>query len=253
MLSKLFRAYAIARLTKRYFRACQIPRESCVYNINGVMRTVYGQQALAMLLEIVISDVYGLKRFKYLDNIIDVGANIGIFALHAATLFPAVKIAAYEPSHKLMPNLKKNLSQLNVEIFPYAVGALSRKAALIYKADLSASYIDSNSEIGTVENQECEMISLDEVVANSRAPIGLLKLDCEGSEFEIMQAASFEDVRYVVGEFHACQDGDPELGINILKQRNFSVDKWFPFQDGKAGIFWASNNRYMNGKRSWLL
>lgn len=253
MLDKIRRVYTIAKLTRRYFRARQVPRESCVYNINGVTRTLYGQQALDMLLEIVIDEVYGLKRFKYLDTIVDVGANIGIFSLHAASLFPNAKIAAYEPSCISMSYLQKNLSQLNVDIFPYAVGALSRKAALICTADLSACYIDSNSTDRTVEKQECAMVSLDEVAAHLRAPIGLLKLDCEGSEFEIMQAASFEKVRYVVGEFHTCENGNPELGINILNQKNFSVDRWNPFPECKGGIFWASNNRNGAKERSWLL
>lgn len=96
MLDKINRSIALIGLTRRYFRARQVPTP-CLYYINGVSRTVRGEQALSILIDIVVDDSYGLKRYKHIDSIVDVGANIGIFALHASTLFPMAKVLAYQP------------------------------------------------------------------------------------------------------------------------------------------------------------
>lgn len=251
MLNKIRRSYNILHLTRKYFRANQIPEECCVYNINGFYQAVYGKQALSMLIDIVINDAYGLKRFKYLDNIVDVGANIGVFSLHAATLFPNAKILAYEPFNTSKSLLKKNITKLNVDLNPYAVGAVTKKVNLNYESDLSAVHIYSNGD-STGESQECEMLSLDDVAAKLESSIGLLKLDCEGSEYEIMQTSSFEKVSYIVGELHTCQSGNPALGLKVLEQKSFVIDKWIPFPDGESGIFWASNSNNTLEKRAWL-
>lgn len=253
MLNKIQRSYAVMQLTRKYFRPSQIPKECCLYYINGIPKTVYGSHALTMLIGIVIDDNYGLKRFRYIDNIVDVGANIGIFSLHATTLFPNVRILAYEPGDRSREYLAKNLNQSDrVEIYPNAVGGSNKKVKLNRQTDLTAFYVTEDADL-SAESQTCEMVSLDEITAALESPIGLLKLDCEGSEYEIMQAKSFEQVRYVVGELHSCSKGNPELGLKILEQKGFIIDKWLPFPDGKAGEFWASNSRNTSKEKSWLL
>lgn len=253
MLGKISRAYAVMRLTRRYFRPNQVPTDSCVYYIDGTPKTIYGQNALVMLIGIVLNDTYGLKRFKYLENIVDIGANIGVFSLYAALSFPQTKIFAYEPCILSNQNLDKNLSQLNnVYIYPYAVGGVTKKVRLNYQDDLSACYVRQPEELITSNSQDCDMLNFDEITEKLKSPIGLLKLDCEGSEYEIIQTPSFEKVRYVVGEFHTCEQGNPELGIKLLQERGFIIDRWLPFPDGKAGEFWASNSRNTAAERAWL-
>lgn len=252
IIDRIKTGYAVRKLTKRYFRSSQVP-EACDYYINGRLRTVSGQHALVMLMGIVLNDCYGLKRFKYIENIVDIGANIGIFALQAATMFPQVKIYAYEPCQEALPDLEKNLQQLNVEIYPYAVGGISKKVNLNFQEDLTACSLETQGESYPGKSQECYMIAFDEITAKLGGKIGLLKLDCEGSEYEIIQSASFEKVKYVVGEFHTCKNGNPEMGLELLKEKGFIIDNWDPFTDGKAGEFWASNSRNTAEEKSWLV
>jgi FkbM family methyltransferase len=244
IFNRIHRGYEIWKLTKKYFRAKQII-PGCNYYINGKCQTIYGEQALSMVLDIVSHDSYGIKKFKHLDTIVDIGANIGIFSLHASTLFPQAKILAYEPCNIARIDLEKNINGFNnIKIYPYAVGAVNQAVCLNFQADLSACYVTSDEDSSSGKGDECQMISLDDVVAKLDSPISLLKLDCEGSEYEIMQLSSFETVKYVVGELHTCPYGNPELGIKILNQKDFIIDKWLPFSDGTAGVFWASNRRY---------
>ncbi|HBQ98136.1 MAG: FkbM family methyltransferase [Roseofilum sp. Belize BBD 4] len=251
MLGKISRSYAVMQLTRRYFRPSQVP-ETCNYYINGVQRTVSGQYALTMLMAIVLNDCYGLKRFKSIDNIVDIGANIGVFSVHAATLFPQTKIYAYEPCSQVLPDLEKNLQNLNVEISSYAVGRTTKKVNLTFQEDLTASSILMTGEDSSQKSQ-CQMIAFDEVTAQLGGSISLLKLDCEGSEYEILKSISLEKVKYVVGEFHTCQSGYPELGLELLKERGFVIDNWTSFPDGKAGEFWASNIRNTPQEKAWLV
>jgi len=239
MLDRIDRSLKIVKLTRKYFRAKQVPKD-CNFNINGQLLRIQGDQVLSMILDIISNDTYGLKRFKVLDNIVDIGANIGIFSLHASTLFPNARVLAFEPSIKSTFFLEQNVKGLNIEVYPCAVGNSSGKVILNELDDMSACYISLKADIASLGSQECELISLDEIATKLKKPVNLLKLDCEGSEYEIMQAPSLESFRYIVGELHTCEYGNPQLGLTMLEHRGFKIDKWLPFPDGLAGIFWAT-------------
>ena len=166
IIKRINHAYAVRKLTKRYFRSSQVP-ETCDYYINGAIGTISGQHALVMLMGIVLNDCYGLKRFKYLENIVDIGANIGIFSVHAATLFPNIKICAYEPCEEVISDFEKNVKQLKVEIYPYAVGGTTQKVKLNSRENLTACFIESEEQSSLQKYQECEMIAFDEITARS--------------------------------------------------------------------------------------
>lgn len=243
ILQRVKTAYAVSRLTRRYYRANQIPY-TCDYYVNGYKINISGSDALVMLMGIVLNDTYGLKRFQNIGNIVDIGANIGIFSIHAATLFPQAKILAYEPCGETFSNLKKNINPFNVQVYPYAVGQHSGKVNLSVEGDLTACYVANNNRSSFINSsQVCDMISFQEIAAQMDGKIGLLKLDCEGSEYEIMQSPSFSCVEHVVGEFHTCELGNPEYGLELLKQRGFTIEQWLLFPDGKAGEFWARNDQ----------
>lgn len=250
MLDKINRSFQVIKLTRKYFRANQVPGDSCMYYINGVPRTIGGSHALSMLIDIVSNDAYGLKRFKVLDNIVDIGANIGIFSLLASTLFPKARILSYEPGYESRLFLEKNVAGLNVEVFPQAVSNTTGTTLLNNPGDITACYISLEEDVSHLSsgNQECKLTTLDDVAhkLNRTNKISLLKLDCEGSEYEIMQASSLDSFTYIVGELHTCKSGHPELGLQTLKSRGFNIDRWFPFSDGKAGVFWAKNSQYAN-------
>ncbi|MBP0014390.1 MAG: FkbM family methyltransferase [Roseofilum sp. SBFL] len=246
ILQRVKTAYAVSRLTRRYYRANQIPY-TCNYYVNGYKINISGPDALVMLIGIVLNDTYGLKRFQNLESIVDIGANIGIFSIYAATLFPESKIIAYEPCSETFSNLKKNVDSFNVEVYPCAVGQYTGKVNLSIEGDLTACYVANNN--GSINSsQVCDMISFQEIADKMDGSIDILKLDCEGSEYEIMQSPSFNCVQYVVGEFHTCEQGNPKYGLELLKQRGFTIEQWLPFPDGKAGEFWARNDRKFKGE-----
>ena len=243
MFNRINRSLKILKLTRRNFRANQVTPDSIFY-LNNIPLKVQGDSVLSMMIDIVSNDAYGLRSLRgKLSTIVDIGANVGVFSLHARTLFPNAKILAFEPSFKSRKFLEKNTQEFNIEVYPYGVSNRVGKGVLHEVSDMTAFYIASDSSCD-LNTQECELITLDDIRAKfliSDPSTCLLKLDCEGSEYEIMQSLSLKSFGYVVGELHSCPGGEPNLGLDLLRSNNFSVDKWCPFADGSAGVFWASN------------
>ena len=148
--------------------------------------------------EIYLNDIYDMEtlaRGLPPDPIvIDVGANIGIFSLRLSALRPDSTIFAYEPHPRNVDLLRKNVEmnpRLNVHVFSCAVSgrpASDRKLFLDPEkpytptASLEEGFSASNRKSVSVDTT-----SLSEIVEkNALERIHLLKLDCEGSEFDIL-------------------------------------------------------------------
>ncbi|RKZ93469.1 MAG: hypothetical protein DRR19_01095 [Candidatus Parabeggiatoa sp. nov. 1] len=57
------------------------------------------------------------------QTVIDVGANVGQFAVASAKLFPEVSVHSFEPLPDCVAQLRKNIKRLdNVKIYPFALG-----------------------------------------------------------------------------------------------------------------------------------
>ena len=144
----------------------------------------------SIIQEIFIENCYGLDNISFGkgDVIIDIGAHIGVFSIYLAKKFPEVKILAFEPSEIIYNLLSKNISLNNVK----NVSTFN-----------SAVYKDSLSEVNIYFDESCSMasniffkkkyynkvktISLDDIIKNNNIKkVKLLKMDCEGSEYDII-------------------------------------------------------------------
>jgi hypothetical protein len=75
----------------------------------------------------------------------------------------------------------------------------------------------------------------------------LLKMDCEGSEYEILRSARPETLRCVdkiVGEYHRppgelSAKSPEDLLDDLLRSRGFTVEGMHPFEGRSGGIFHA--------------
>src|ERR671933_427952 len=57
-------------------------------------------------------------------TVLDVGANVGQFAVASAKLLPDAQVHSFEPVPKSVERLRKNVSGLkNVIVYPFALGA----------------------------------------------------------------------------------------------------------------------------------
>jgi FkbM family methyltransferase len=183
--------------------------------------------------------------------VVDVGANVGVFCLWVARRLGAGRIVAVEPSPRtaraLLANLERNdLKQ--VTVLEVAVGG-ERRQAVLYKRGAEVmdtlfqrdNYGSRFEPAGTVK-----IVTLEDVFTDLEIDqCDLLKLDCEGAEYEILFGASdatLAKVQHIAAEYHVgLNEHEPTSLQRFLEGRGFAVTCFDPL-DEESGYFHASRN-----------
>lgn len=174
------------------------------------------------LTHVWLIEEYSKYNFKIekMDTIIDVGAHIGLFSLHASQICKNGKIYAFEPIKENYNILKSNVQLnnfLNIQAENCAISNSSSKITIYENNDESghSKFIETNNPI------EVTSKSLNDIFDNKKIKkCNLLKLDCEGSEYEIIDDLKdeyFEKIEKMVIEYHLA-DSNPELLENLKKK-----------------------------------
>jgi len=143
-------------------------------------------------------------------TVVDVGANAGYFSLFAFARFPGARVIALEPIDTNFRLLEKNRElnrELDWTLVQRAVSSTPGKIVLSMSPDdtftTDATVFDN--ERGN-KRVEVEAVSLAQVMDDHAiGEIDYLKLDCEGSEYEILYEAPadvLDRVRTIVVETH---------------------------------------------------
>jgi len=164
--------------------------------------------------EIFAEDCYQLAPFlgPLLNRpvqVLDIGGHIGTFSCQLTQLHPRASVLAYEPSAVTAEYLRRNIERNNVadrvQVFKSAVAATSGIA--VFRDNGAGSGLNSlrsgHGSVGT--DTEVSTVSFDEAVANAPAPVDVVKIDCEGGEYDLVLGSSPESwasVQRVVIEFH---------------------------------------------------
>ena len=179
--------------------------------------------------EIVRDNDYILHNF--VDNIdkhiLDIGANCGVATIILAKQNPLSKVYSFEPDPYLYEILKVNIisnNLTNVKLFNLAVSKNNMDTLqLLFHPHYSGgntTYSDSDNfnNYFKIESKNINVkaISLDEIIYNNNIDeIELLKIDCEGAEYDIIyDSEEFKKnkIKNIVGEFH-------NLSYNKIKYR----------------------------------
>lgn len=168
--------------------------------------------------DVVIKDVWDRDCYRThlvpdAQRVLDVGAHIGVFAKLWKYRNPNAQIVCVEVNKKNIPALTANVG--------WFAGIIN--AACSYEKDLML--LDSICDTGVstggsrvvprevwemVEEpqyerstEEVHLITIEEIMARyGWSDIDLLKLDCEGSEYSILEHAPIDRIRFIVGEYH---------------------------------------------------
>ena len=165
---------------------------------------------------------YNKKDFEISDNdvVIDVGAHIGLFTLYASQFCKKGKIFSYEAIKDNYDILIENIQINNLTNIVTINKAVSNERNLvkIYLSEDQAAHSSYNQGKNFVE---VESISLKEIIDhNAITKCDFLKLDCEGAEYEILQALPYEYFKIIMKicmEYHF-HDTQPYL-LQELKEK----------------------------------
>jgi len=185
---------------------------------------------------ILFDDCYRLASVdKQVRTILDIGANVGLFALAAHHHFANAAIHCYEPNPAVLPYLRSNCAKIGAHIHEAAVGETEGFISLQF-SNSSLQTVAKTSATGTIPVEPFSS------VVRALGYIDLLKLDCEGAEWEIFRCKDvWQSVGAVVMEFHLWAKPDSTLDDvhSGLREAGFSSIEIEPSPDGPWGFAWA--------------
>jgi FkbM family methyltransferase len=142
-----------------------------------------------------VVDVHYQQRYRYYvyQNIphkrtmIDIGANIGIFAKPSAELFE--RVVCFEPVRKNFEVLEKNLENYsNVELYCLGISNQPRTAKFSMKTLKcgQSQQVAEYSDDPEYENFECTLVTLDQYDFDR---VDWIKIDVEGFEDAVLEGS----------------------------------------------------------------
>jgi len=154
-----------------------------------------------------------IDRFNEDSIVVDLGANVGQFSKIFSEIFPYKKIILIEADSNLIKDIKSNLKDIkNVKIINAAVGnELKEKVDFYLSKDSESSSLNKNfRDIFGINDKpnfvNVKMITIDKIFKMfDIKKIDLLKIDIEGSEWDILEKFSkkeFEQIEQISVEFH---------------------------------------------------
>ncbi len=158
--------------------------------------------------------------------VIDAGAHAGLYTIIAS--IRAKKVVALEPDEDVFQTLSANIERNRLSNVSLLKSALWKENSLV------KFYRRGNSQLGSMRTRKniepvmVEAVSLEQLLVKTLRGQGgrvdLLKLDIEGTEFELISGSdgeTLERISRIVAEIHT-EHGDIRLLTNKLKERGFS-------------------------------
>jgi FkbM family methyltransferase len=179
------------------------------------------------------------------DVVVDIGFNYGIFSLGALNK-GASKIYGFEPNKNIIDKIKLIYPDPDkVEIFNVAVSDEDKTLTFYEGGDsLGSSVVEKSNDY--TESYDVECVNFYRFLSDHKIDnIDFLKVDCEGTEYEIFECIPdeyFSKIQKIHVEFHFNDGVKVNSLIDKLERNNF---RW-EFESGKnsnseIGLIYAKN------------
>jgi len=129
------------------------------------------------------------EAYKYVTDLniaVDVGANVGLWAKPLTKKFNHV--IAFEPLEQVYSCLERNVQGLNIEIHKHALGSVNDKVDMVFDAENTGGSYVSEVGQGSIDIKRLDDLNLPK--------FGLLKIDCERHELEVLKGAMDTILKY---------------------------------------------------------
>lgn len=188
--------------------------------------------------EMFIMNPYGMNQLFQLTPtscVVDIGANVGAFTVMAANQVKQGKIIAVEPVSGNFQMLSQNIAMngmKNVSLIQKAVGGQEGEMEIFSSGSQSSLYWGEG-----LKKEKVQLTTLAKVLdEHGIDKVDLLKMDCEGAEFDILLQSGDETlkkIRTIVMEYH-----NVSTGKNVMKLKAELIAKGF-------------NARIVGGDKDW--
>ena len=235
-------------------RRLRHPRNQIALRSGASLVAPVDEPLLGLIQEIWLDGCYAAEDPDTMSGgvIVDIGAHVGVFTAWAATQYKGLRVVALEPSSRMCAALRENVaaSRLHgVTIVQAACGARAGEATLYSRGaeGMNSLYQKDNYGSAFRSLETVRVMTLDEVFRRFAIECcALLKLDCEGAEYDILFNAAdvtLDRVERITMEYHVgLAPGSPEALRDFLDGRGFTV-RYSPLADEEGGYLHAVRRR----------
>ena len=207
--------------------------------------TIECPEAMRAALEYVLSGEYESHHDGHSLDILDIGANVGSFALWAAARWPGSRIVSFEPNPGTFEFLRRNTSGLpgvtahNAALFP---GGLKRAKFFARFAGDGEAGLEAYARDTFREGAEGTTFEVDVVDPTTLAPADIVKIDIEGGESEVLANLDLSRTALVLAEFQnrknreAMQATLAAAGFEALVDEEAPWDPILDYMDYQRGL-----------------
>ena len=163
-------------------------------------------------------------------TIIDIGANVGLTTYYFSRF--AKVVHSIEPSMEhfdVLSHMVKYNNLTNVELHKQAIWIKNHEGKLYRNLDNKTMYsLHGAVQKGNLSAEDVEVVTLDKFFEDNKIEhCDFMKLDVEGSEYEILGGEGFKKVApkidAILLEYHAWADRNPGQLAQCLKNNGFNV------------------------------
>jgi FkbM family methyltransferase len=216
--------------------------ENSIFYVSEESKDIHYQYILRELFELKIYDM----PFCPLPSrgvVLDVGANIGMFA-YQATAFKNNQVICFEPAENCLPALKKNIESLpnKDKITIIEKGAWSSSGTVNFFEHNEFSGCNQIRTLKGNDTHKIEVTTIDEIVNDMKFNrVDFLKMDIEGAEVEALKGAE-----------NTIKTFRPKLALSVYHKPNDEkeiIDLIKSFVDYKVTVV---NHQYINIKLAYF-
>ena len=189
----------------------------------------------------MIDEIWAFRKYDYFgyrvnpgDVVVDIGANIGTFSVYAAKVCGASRVLSFEPFPDNYGMLRKNVEQNQLHMITHVNQAVagSRGPRTLTLDSLDAgshSIVKGVVSASSGRSIQIDCCTLEDIFQRfSLTKIDYLKIDCEGSEYEILENATprLQQISRISMETHTTPDRKAEDMEKLLCSNGFKVRRF---------------------------
>ena len=175
------------------------------------LRTIYYQ--------IFVAGIYQVDGLGATPTIIDCGGNIGLSVIAFKQRYPQARILTFEADPKLAAVLAQNVKALglpDVTVAAQAVGGVNGHVLFQPDNAVGGRVVESHGASTPAQAISVPLVRLSDQMDQIEGPVDLLKMDIEGSEYDVIadlcQSGRIAQVRTLICGVHGSPATQRQVG-----------------------------------------